>query len=583
MISADTRVWIRMYTEEFFPEEGIDKAIDRLDVYLEYIHDIYNDDAGIVLENIAEAGVVRAKSHLKSFVDPEQFLGRMGSVLRLTTPGKLQQLPHENSAPTKWTMVHLLKQAFCLFGVNDNLTALSSDSALETRYKNNAQSGLLMMDRKYHFLKSYNVRNTIIAHFMEDKNLSGFTRKQTEEAISSMLMVELELCGNYDEQLREVYEHRREMDLKSSYDASRYVQAIEKSYREFCDAGFDYLDTFWDISSDGEEKKNIEGFLADKGNAVTLFLGEAGTGKTTALRRLEYLFAKKSIREHGQRFIPVLIELKSLQPGKTPILYEIESRLKYSEDVAMQILKDGSAILLLDGWNEIGNKEVANLLREELKGLIDDCGIRVFVTDRSDRNLQLDPAGGITRCYLHDLSYDDKRTYFSGNCRDEEVLALLKEEIDREENGETQVKPVFNLKTPLMLYYFLKVVEEEHAIPKNSVARYIDLLFRREETEQKDADDPRSFEAMRYILAALAMLFEEGEFFTSDALVTVGKVKGLFGFNQPDSMQFLELCCKMGLLENADGIYRFKTNEFQDYFQSYAMMHGIDEALEVLR
>ena len=29
MISEETREWIRMYTEEFFPEEEIDKAIDR--------------------------------------------------------------------------------------------------------------------------------------------------------------------------------------------------------------------------------------------------------------------------------------------------------------------------------------------------------------------------------------------------------------------------------------------------------------------------------------------------------------------------------------------------------------------------
>ena len=579
MISPETREWIAMYTEEFYPEDRIGGAIDRLDAYLDYLRDVYNDDTGIILGDIAGANVTKARSYLKSFADIEGFMGRMGSVLGLTAPDKLTALPHEKEDPRHWTMVHLLKQAFCLFGANENLTALSSETALENRYKNNAASGLLTLDRKYHYLKIYGFRNFVMAHFSEDNSLSGFSKKETEAVISSMLMVQLDLCDTYDDRLKEVYARRKEQDLKSSYDASRYVQEIEKEYRAFCDAGFDYLDTFWDISSEGEEKKNIDGFVNGQGSAVTMFLGEAGSGKTTALRRLEYLFAKKSIREHGQKWIPILIELKSLQPGRSPILYEIESRLKYSEEVARQILKDGSVILLLDGWNEISSKEVINLLRDELQQLIDDCGIHVFITDRSDKNVQLNTLQGITRCYLHELSYDDKRTYFAGNCRDEEILSLISAEIDREESGEASVTPVFNLKTPLMLYYFLKVVEADRAIPGNSVAKYIELLFHREETEQKDADDPQSFEAMRYILSALAMLYEEGDFFTSDALITVGRVKRLFGFNQPDSMQFLELSCKMGLLENADDIYRFKTNEFQDYFQNYAMMHGIDDAL----
>lgn len=581
MIDINTREWIKYYVEEYYDsDESMDSAISLLDEYLNYIHDTFNDSYGMNLLDIAAANDIKKRALIKSFVDVEAFMGRMGSVLNLKTDDRLK--PLYNNDPKEWTLAHLLKQAFCIFKENDNLKKLSSSDALRERYAQIVNKGLLKYEKKYHYLNVYAFRNNSGAHFRDDDNIARFTKKEIDGLISSMLIVILDLCTRFDSDLKIVYEKKEEQNLKNAYDATRYAQAIEQEYIAECNLGFEYLDTFWDVSSaEFEEKRNIQTFASTEEAAVTLFLGEAGTGKTTALRRLEFLFAQKCQKNHGQQSIPIYIELKSLRPISTPIRVEIGSRLKYGLEIVSQMLKDRSVILLLDGWNEIRSKEVMNLVRDELQGLIENYDLRVFVTDRSDKDLQLITMKRVNKWYLHELSYDDKREYFSKNCKSD-AIELLLQEIDREEGGATAVTPVFNLKTPLMLYYFLNVVESENTIPTNPITRYIELLFEREEKEQKDADDPQHFDEMKYILASLSVVYQSGEFFTSDALVTIGRTKQLFGFLQPDSMQCLELSCKMGLLDRDDDIIRFRTSEFQDYFQNYAMIHGIDDKVQEL-
>ena len=575
MFDTDLKDWIRYYVEGYFDQDVLTSAIDGLDVYLEYIHDNYNDEFYTHLVEMSAATDLKKRQLLKDFADIENFMGRMGGILNLKTAERFK--PFSENDRGEWTLAHLLKHAFEVVDERDNLKHLSKPDVLAARYSQNESRGLLKLDKKYHYIMIYGFRNTTNSHFNDEHNLSTMTKKQIEDVICSMLVIELDLCIKFHEELESVYQKRKEEHLKKSYDATRYVSSIEAQYQKRCEQGFKYLDTYWDvIDSFDEKKKNIEDFLSSIRCTVTAFLGVAGTGKTTALRQLEYLFALKCKNHYGQQWIPIYIELKNITPGSNPIQFEIGRRLKYGTDIINQIIKDGNLILLLDGWNEIRNSEVKNQIRDELNQLINDYDQRVFITDRSENSIGLNTIKEISKCYLHELSYDAKKEYFDKYCTPEAYNIILRQ-LEKEKSEQDCPKPIYNLKTPLMLFYFSKVIEIDKVIPVNFVAKYIELLFEREEAEQKDADDPRSFDSMRYILSALAIKFESGVFLTGEALVTIGTTKQLLGFNQPDSMECLDLSCKMGILETDGGLYQFKTEEFQDYFEGFAINNGIDD------
>lgn len=583
MFDSNTKDWIRYNVEDYFDSEKLTSSIEGLDSYLQYTHDHYGDEYYVHFIEMSEANDLKKRQLLKNFADIESFMGRMGDILELKTPERYKPINEREGrlarGKEEWTMAHLFKDAFDVFDERENLKFLSKPEELEKRYVNNRSRGSLGFDKKYHYLLVYGFRNTAGSHYDEKHNLSTLSKKQIDDIVSSMLVIELDLCNKYKEKLEAVYQRSKEEHLKSSYDATRYVQNIEYSYQKLCEDGFWYLDTYWDIiDNTDEKKKNIDAFVSSIGPTVTAFLGEAGTGKTTALRRLEYQFALKCKRHYGQKWIPFFVELKKMTPGTNPIQFEIGRRLKYGADVISQIIKDGNLILLLDGWNEIRNNEVKNQIRDELNRLINKYDQKVYLTDRSENNIGLNISKEISKCYLHELGYDDKENYFRNNCHPE-VLEIILGQLEKEKTEQGGFKPIYNLKTPLMLFYFSKVVEFDKEIPQNFIKKYIEKLFEREENEQKDADDPRFFESMRYILASLAIIYKEGSFFASDAYASIGKIKQVFGFNEPDSMQCLALSCKMGILDKDGEIYSFKTDEFQDYFETFALDKGIDDKL----
>lgn len=586
MFDSNTKDWIRYYVEDYFDSETLISSIEGLDSYLQYTHDHYGDEYYVHFIEMSEVNDLKKRQLLKNFADIESFMGRMGGILELKTPERYKPMnDHERRlAPGKeeWTLAHLFKDAFAVFNERENLKSLSKPEELEKRYVNNRSRGSLGLDKKYHYLLVYGFRNTAGSHYDENHNLSTLSKKQIDDIVSSVLVIELDLCNKYKEKLEAVYQKSKEEHLKSSYDATRYVQNIEYSYQKKCEDGFWYLDTYWDIiDNTDEKKKNIDAFVSSIGPTVTAFLGEAGTGKTTALRQLEYQFATRCKSHYGQKWIPFFVELKKITPGTNPIQFEIGRRLKYGADVIRQIIKDGSLVLLLDGWNEIRNNEVKNQIRDELNQLINEYDQKVFITDRSVNNIVLNITKKISKCYLHELSYEDKENYFRNNCQPD-VLEIVLEQLEKERTELSGFKPIYNLKTPLMLFYFSKIVEYDKTIPQNYISKYIEKLFEREENEQKDADDPNFFEAMRYILAALAIIYEDGSFFASDAFASIGKIKMIFGFNEPDSMRCLALACKMGILEKDEEVYSFKTDEFQDYFQNFAFNKGIDDKVQGL-
>ncbi len=109
------------------------------------------------------------------------------------------------------------------------------------------------------------------------------------------------------------------------------------------------------------EEMPVQGILG-KRETLFLIIGDAGSGKSTALRRLAYTIAKKARTSQDQLLIPVLLKCAELAAQvATKALVEIcaneTMRLSNSSkpSFSMNDLASGRLLILLDGLDEIGN------------------------------------------------------------------------------------------------------------------------------------------------------------------------------------------------------------------------------------
>ena len=245
---------------------------------------------------------------------------------------------------------------------------------------------------------------------------------------------------------------------------------------------------------------------------------------------------------------------------------------------AKNVIDNEPIVVLLDGFNEISDKQFAASIKSEVEEILDkNDKILLFITDRTNKYTQFNVIQTTNYMYLHEISLDEKIRFFEINSKRTSSIDIIKKQINDELNDNSN--PIVNmLRTPYMLSVFLSYVDENGSIPDNPIEDYIEKLFIREEKEQKDQDDPKHFEKMKTVLAALACKYENSEFRRLDAQHIIGRIKELFGYSDLDSVECIELSVKMGLLESCnENRLQFKSKEFNDYFYMYALTIGLDD------
>lgn len=95
-----------------------------------------------------------------------------------------------------------------------------------------------------------------------------------------------------------------------------------------------------------------------------LILGDPGSGKTTALERLTYIYALRGL-EDTSTLLPVLIPLNRYDGNLIQIFraaFNEVVRLELSEEEIVTLLKNMEALILLDGLNELGEQRGKGVL-----------------------------------------------------------------------------------------------------------------------------------------------------------------------------------------------------------------------------
>ncbi|HEY3252139.1 MAG TPA: NACHT domain-containing protein [Ignavibacteria bacterium] len=183
----------------------------------------------------------------------------------------------------------------------------------------------------------------------------------------------------------------------------------------------------------------IQALLTRKHNLM-LILGDAGTGKSTILRRLTYILAKKGVNDLNLYTIPILIraiEIAKQIHAKSllDICVDETCRLTNSSKPSFSAddLKSGRVILLIDALDEVSKEENKSLIVNSLLSFNEvypDC--KIILTSRENPTLnKINLLNLFTTYYISSIGFKEvgkilKRFERSQSLSEDESKELLR-------------------------------------------------------------------------------------------------------------------------------------------------------------
>ncbi|MFZ0544635.1 MAG: NACHT domain-containing protein [Candidatus Promineifilaceae bacterium] len=365
------------------------------------------------------------------------------------------------------------------------------------------------------------------------------------------------------EPLERVFTHVNLLDRLTA--ERRY--SIERLEEEFAPRDFEAQ----------KQVKRMAGDTAVDQYSKLFILGEPGAGKTTFLKYIALRAIKREIDK-----IPVFVNLRELSDSNLDIFAFIErqfevQRISNPAKFVSDLLKDGNAIVLFDGLDEVNLEDNRRgRLIADLNDFIRQCGrcpifisSRVAAVDYSFTQFQYVEMAEFDEeqigCYIDQWFYHDevKRQ----NCRQ----ALL---------GEENNKPVREMaQAPMLLSLLCLVYDERNAFPPQRHEIYEEtvqtLLSKWDNSRNivRDAIYPLlSLKQKENLLAFIAArTFPEGEYFIPEHRVVAlikEYIQEVPEIGEPDAEQLLKVMeAQHGIfVERARRIHSFSHLSLQEYF-----------------
>ncbi len=506
-----------------------------------------------IITEVANAVPFRYPILIRDYTNPEIFMKILGEMVFK------DEISSATNRDEMVGLAKLLRDPY--FGVIRSTVDLSKlDKDPPVDYHGKPINNLSVTEK--HFLRVYKFRGDLAHDINQD-----LTFQNLPSVIASMTYCMLYLCGKYHDKLREKYLQKRKnegLDLRS------YAKQIIADHDALVSGGFGYLDIRW-VPVEGGEALPVSEILKQNEKQIQL-LGDAGMGKTTAMREIAYLLSK-DIVDYGKRRIPVYVELERIHSGKDIIRDAICETLAVDGEVCDVLLERGDLCLLLDGYNEILNLE----LRREFSSQLDLFVLRngktqVILSDRALKKNLIPVMNQAKKKTVLPLTLEEKVKYFELNCSpDAKVLELVREKASAD--------PLYfaTVNNPLQLKHLLEVAERTGALPNDLTQGYLEMLMERESLEKKDPN----MQYLPYILQGIAASMDQPEAVTlAAAQVLARKICSCFGYTAADVSQCLTLAVEMGILtyEDQDHI-AFSTENFHTYFWTAASYNGVAQEL----
>jgi hypothetical protein len=397
--------------------------------------------------------------------------------------------------------------------------------------------------------------------------------------ILSILFVLIESTWKYKSEIEALY---AEHIIFNGINKKEYFRRIIKEYESknyqktfvlMNSSKVDPMSSWFSFEKDEDDDGNSLGSCLDimnmtneDGNYLKL-IGEAGLGKSRAMRHLQYNDAKEG------KVFPVYVELKELSDFKFSIMELIAEKAGLDEKACSLLMTSGGMSLYLDGVNEIlcsdKNKRIVCSQIDELAAKYPKTKILVSDRESSQVSIRMDiPTFLICKLdetMIHEFIHKNSK---SKDCEDKINNAL------KENNY------LYNIvKTPFMLETFIGLVE--HRGYKKGITNenqlievFVKSLIYREANEKKEIRADKIEMLLTYLFVE-QKTSEDGRisFTKPGILARFRKCKEHYGF-QIDTDEILEIIVQMGFLEKVQGDERYTfANEFyEDYFFNKALL-----------
>ena len=358
-----------------------------------------------------------------------------------------------------------------------------------------------------------------------------------------------------------------------------------KSKKFSMDDAFIELTAKGKLESDNDSKDLFEIIKVYKRLIIT---GAPGAGKSLFCKKVLQLCCKEN--NFGFRnTIPILIELGSYKEG-SPIKNYIPPEFSDCGHLLEEQLEKGEFLFLLDGFDEISEKNQSATIKNEILKFINDYrNCRYIITCRdevykSDFCREID-----TEYVINEFDKDQIKTY---------IKTWLKLPNTVNKKGFTS-NEIYNVlqenshlmelaRTPLMLAMILYLhVDKDKTLP-HSRGEFYELLTK-VLLDSKEMEIPKSIE-YKWEYKELKSLLSHIAWNMNDRVMSKSKIKELIRNTKQEESDVNSVINNVLLHSNLiqrikgeemdeESIYRFSHKTIQEYFIAYYVLHNIAEDL----
>ena len=548
MLSKDVKEFIIMFVDPEWNEKT-----EQLVTVFDHALDIPPDRAVGKLPELINSALtalsVAKPTDFENLIPAINKIEQFGKhIMSFVAPEKLQKRPRDSQGFEKsaWFLSDVLKDGLGLVPYNCSLEANPEKCRTPEKY----------------FCAAYSTRNA------ESHVAPTMDCHTAMKNVLYILCVYLLIVKKYARKIEQVYHFsliQQEMDLLS------YTKKILFDYKE--QRAF-YVPLEWISRSGADSKKQTlqVSEIINKPDQRIKLTGQAGSGKTFFLKNLEYRLAEaiNTAQNNCVYTIPVYIKLIDLLANDHASLHKLfAERTGLSEEFAKTNIASSNFLLLLDGYDEISDRELKRTLAAQLDQLIRD-GAQIIITDRAVAASAIPLSNLLTEYYPQKLSEKEYSALIEKYCNDRPGKAELLEKLK-------SVPAYFSgFKTPLQIRRLCELCSYNGTIPESPselTDQYISFLLDREAQEKKNPNT----QPLQVFLCALS--FEEGAPWLELKVHSVfANWKEKLGYTFADTMECFHLALDLGLLCCVDGVkmrYNFSDEEFSVAFQDLGERLGL--------
>lgn len=262
------------------------------------------------------------------------------------------------------------------------------------------------------------------------------------------------------------------------------VTALEKNYRH---------NSSRRLTNQKSTREN--GITIANQYAHLMILGQPGAGKSTFLRKIGLEALKGKSGQIQGEIIPVLLELKQFTTNKVDIYNIIEQefiscQLPLAKEFTNQLLRRGKLLLLLDGLDEVPNKNF-ELVIDKIQEFVKEYKQNKFVIS--------------CRTAAYRQKFQNFKEFIIADFDDQQIQQFIKNwfysQVDKQLGTDQKCWNKINTqeatkelaRTPLLLTFLCLEYDESQDLPKNRATLYgnaLDILLRRWAAEKRLPYEP---------------------------------------------------------------------------------------------